>query len=755
MRGVAFTASILGSQTATMHCKLALLLICLAICTPVLGQAPGSGTPDPHQSARDPELLAQIESLIRQLGDEHYAVREAATKSLQALGSRARALLEEATKSADLETAFRAKMVLNSLPKVTHTVVDALGSAIPLAMVTVTLIPRASPEVKEAPADPNSQIFTVQADEEGGVALPEIAAGPFAASARIEHPDYGRAQCDVNLLGNQKTLRVPLVRRGTEAHRRALVGQIVSPGGRPVAGAVIHCAEVRTPGEGLIQEESFRSDALTDDDGRFAFYLPNENRNRERGDLIPLNSRFHLTITFPGDDSLFPVAGSYANVQPVRIEMPRVTRFHRFQFEAAGGGWINDSKQLLNVRVQYEAIQGGERVLIALESKDIRDGRKLLPGKYIAEDFTGGKTAEYRPLVVTANSPEQLSFQLPHAVTYRGRAMHGVTGEPMASAFVIAYNSTSHNNLALLTADDWKLLRETPSNPPLDHPAIKRLGNFYGVQGLVRTDDDGRFAITREPDQEFYGIMAFAEDAIPFKVSVGSLKPDQAHQVDVGEFPLFPAARLLVRPVFAGERLSVMPQWLPEKVGQPDWFDRFEAASKDSNREFEYVHWLTINEQQPVYVPAGVRLRVRFESPYDDAWGPALVETVQLEAGSSKEAGDLHFTPSLPVVVLVVDPRGKPVEGIPVRRMYQGENAWCVAHNTDKDGRAQFYAYPNSQGQFRILDLPGPKEARDAANLGVEFKVSDQPLPEPFAITITDSQIDSLLKGKATPPPPP
>jgi hypothetical protein len=289
---------------------------------------------------------------------------------------------------------------------------------------------------------------------------------------------------------------------------------------------------------------------------------------------------------------------------------------------------------------------------------------------------------------VTANSPEELRFELPHAVTYRGRVVHGVTGEPLAGAFVVGYNSTSHNNLALLTADDWKLLAGTPSNPPLDHPAIKRLRDFYGIQGLVRAGDDGRFTITRGSDQEFYGIMAFAPDRIPFKVSVGSLKPDQNQQIDVAEFPLFPAAKLLVRPVFAGERLAVMPQWLPEKEGQPDWFDRFQAVGKDSNREFEYVHWLTINEQQPVYVPAGIRLRVRFESPYDDAWGPALVETVQLEAGASKEAGDLHFTASLPVVVRVVDSRGKPVEGIPVRRMYHAENAWCVAHNTDKDGRA-------------------------------------------------------------------
>jgi len=735
-----------------MHCKIALLLTFLVLCAPALGQTPDSSTAAPYQSARAPEFLAQIESLIRQLGDEQYAVRESATKNLLAMGSRARALLEQATKSADVETAFRAKMVLDSLPKVTHTVVDALGSPMPLAKVIVTMTPKDGPmaSYETGPYGTYSPTVTVQSDEDGGVAIPERAAGQFVVSARIEHPDYGRAQCEVDLSGNQKNLRVPLVRRGSEAHRRAVVGRVVAPDGRPVAAAVIHCAEVRTPGEGLIQAENFRGEALTDDDGQFAFYLPNENRNRQRGDLIPLNSRFRLTITVPGDDSFFPVAGRFANVQPVRIEMPRVTRFHRFRFESPAGGWIDDPEQLRQVRVQYDAQQGGERMLTDLDAKSVSGGRKLLPGKYVAECFAGGKMVEYRPLVVTANSPEELPFQLPHAVTYRGRAVHGVTGEPLAGALVIGYRSTSHNNLALLTADDWKLLREAPSNPPLDHPAVKRLNDFYGVQGLVRTDGEGRFAITRQPDQELYGLIAFNQESIPFKVRIGNLEPDRNHQVDVAEFPLFPAARLLVRPVFSGERLSVSPLWLPTDEGQPAWFPRFQAAGKSSDREFEYVHWLKLNEQQPVFVPAGIRLRVRFETPYDDAWGPAVIEAVQLEPGATKEAGDLRFPASLPAIVRVVDARGKPVEGVPVRRMYQGENAWSLAHNTDKDGRAQFHVHPNSQGQFRVHDLPGPEEARLAKNLLADFQVGNQPPKEPFAITLTDAQIALLLGGKAT-----
>jgi hypothetical protein len=272
------------------------------------------------------------------------------------------------------------------------------------------------------------------------------------------------------------------------------------------------------------------------------------------------------------------------------------------------------------------------------------------------------------------------------------------------------------------------------------------------VQGLVRTDRDGRFEIVRQPDQEFYGIMAFDEHAIPFKVPVGGLKPDGNHSIDVGEFPVFPAAKILVRPVFEGDRLAISPQWVPAESGQPDWFARFQAAGKSYTREFEYVHWLAINEQQPVFVPAGIRLSVRFESPYNDQWAPTAVHDLLLEQREVKDAGDLHFAACLPAEARVVDKNGKPVEGIPVRRMHRGENAWSVAHNTDGQGLAHFHVQPNSAGQFWASDLPGTEEARMAANLKAEFKVENDPPQSPIVITVTDEQIKRFRGASATPP---
>jgi hypothetical protein len=728
------------------------LLVTLKVAAAQEGDPPGPPrAANPAAATR--ELGVRIEQWIRELGSEQFEVREAAMRRLAEAGHRARAALERATTSDDAEIASRAKALLEKLPRLTHTIVDALGQPIPSAAVTIefTRLPVAGGEMPPPGSLPPESRGV--SEEDGRIAVPEIppGVGNVTISVSMQHPDYGLARALVETIDGKPLIQFPMVRRGTEADARSIKGQVVGPGGEPVSGAAIECSDIRTPGDGLIEGRYPRGAALTDQDGRFSLYLPpSEVRAGERGVLIPANSRYGLQITVPGDDSYFPWAGRYSNLEPVRIEVPRAERFHRFRFEAVGGGWIEDPQELRNVRIQFDGRQDGERLLIFLGENAPAAGKKLVPGDYFAEAFQNGKTLHYLPLTVAADSPEELTFRLPHAVTYRGRVVEGTKGEPVAGAFVMAHYSSARSNLALLTAEDWKLLKDTPSNPGPDHPAVAKLGEHYGVQGFVRTDAEGRFEITRQPDQEYYGLMAFAEGCVPYSVTVGSFKPDDSHRIDVGELPLFPAAKLLVRPVHDG-RLSVAPRWFLAESGQPEWFSRFQAATaKGWERDFVYVHWLALNELQPVYVPAGVELRVLFETPYDDQWGSADVKSVRLDPRAIKEIGDLRFAANLPLSVRVVDRQGRGIEGLPVRQMQGGDNAWSVAHNTDADGLAKFYAEPNSSGRFWISDMPGPEEIRNAKNLYARYEVKDQSPQEPATITITDEQA-TLLLGPAKP----
>jgi len=58
---------------------------------------------------------AEVAKLIKQLGDNDYAVREAATKALSAKGPAVKALVEAAAKSEDPEIKQRAAQVLEAV----------------------------------------------------------------------------------------------------------------------------------------------------------------------------------------------------------------------------------------------------------------------------------------------------------------------------------------------------------------------------------------------------------------------------------------------------------------------------------------------------------------------------------------------------------------------------------------------------------------------------------------------------------------
>src|SRR5262245_29822897 len=233
--------------------------------------------------------------------------------------------------------------------KRTYTIVDAMGQAVPLADVVVTIRKPPPPGTEGAAADEAPQTITGFTDKFGHVSLPDFTAGNVIATARLHQRDYGSARCQIQPVGGAGTLRFPLVRAGSEAQARALQGIVTGPDGKPVAGAVIHCDSVRTPGEGLISPAHPAGEALTDEEGRFTFYLPNENRDQQRGELIPLNSHYALLVSGPEGDSFFPFAGRFPNGEMAQIELPRPTRMHRLRFGAPDGGRLEDPEQLRQV----------------------------------------------------------------------------------------------------------------------------------------------------------------------------------------------------------------------------------------------------------------------------------------------------------------------------------------------------------------------------------------------------------------------
>ncbi|WP_417378231.1 hypothetical protein [Gimesia sp.] len=63
----------------------------------------------------DPALLKRIDALIAQLGNQSWAKREAAQKTLEGYGKAAQAQLQKATSNKDLEIAYRAELILSKI----------------------------------------------------------------------------------------------------------------------------------------------------------------------------------------------------------------------------------------------------------------------------------------------------------------------------------------------------------------------------------------------------------------------------------------------------------------------------------------------------------------------------------------------------------------------------------------------------------------------------------------------------------------
>ena len=358
-------------------------------------------------------------------------MREEAQEKLAEFGTFARAVLEKRFgKFRSRNCRARARQILATTMPLTHSVVDALGTPVPRAFVMVKIVTQDDREVTV------QKRLIAESDDQGRIPIPPLDRRQLKTHAIVElhHPDYGSGRYEVNSTTRGTDLRFPLVRTGSEARARAVEGVVTDTAGRPIPGATVSCQNVRTPGQGLIMSSDPHGDALTDRAGRFVYYLPNTDRRGERGELISPNSNYQLNIAVAGDESLFPTSGMFSNLAPNTIKLNRATKYHRFQFQAVGGGWIEDPKLLAYITLQFDGDPAINQPRIALEQSAVTQGRLLLPGRYVATGFFGGGQMKYLPLDVTSESAEELQFLLPTAQKFRGRIVNGVSGKPLSGA---------------------------------------------------------------------------------------------------------------------------------------------------------------------------------------------------------------------------------------------------------------------------------------------------------------------------------
>jgi hypothetical protein len=672
----------------------------------------------------DAARAARIRTLVENLRSSSAALRQRTEAELVQFGTRALPALEEAAAGVRPELAERAQRVVARILESIVQLVDAAGQ--PIA--------GASLEIQVGPT-----IILEATDARGYFPLPRTTDDMARARVVVAHTLCGRALAAWESSSGRHRLRAPVALPDTPAFARSLVAVVVDGSGAPVAGAEVRCSSVRTPGEGLISG-SGTSVLWSDDAGRFTLCLHDPDPDGERGDLIPPGSRYDVVIEPAAESGLFPAAGSFPNSSPARIVLERPEREFTLEFESESSDTIKDPGVLRRIRLVHQKETGSAPV--DLGSRFAESGRgKLVSGIYRAslEDRA------FLPVEVTDSSPATLRFRSQPQRRFRGRVVDGTTGEPVSGAIVFAYSGISRGNLALLGDAEWKSLRDPRTVLSRSAPAVESLRAQFGVDAITRTGSDGEYELLQTPSATFYSIIACMDGVLPFRTRVLEKKPEPDGIVSVADLPLFPAATVLVRPIFDRGALSVSPRWHLETAAAPEWIARLLPSSGPWEEHGPaYAHWLPLGEASPVFVPAGVLTRVEIESPYNDAWfAAAPSDAVRLKRGESRDLGNVEFAPALEVVVRVVGPGGSPVEGIPVRRMYSGgDNAWSVAHNTDADGHVKFWARPRSKLTFRAGDTPQDR----AAARTVELDVGDEsPSREPPVVELSASEIEKIL----------
>ncbi len=612
---------------------------------------------------------------------------------------------------------------------------DALGEPISDAAVEIWVTSYRGPRVRLA---------RTTLDNAGRLTWKMLVGNLRTICFTVSHPNYGCAEVQ-GPFESARRLTVPLVRKGTPAAERAIHGRIVDPNGVPVPRATIDCPNVRTLGEGLVNGLGEPCKGITDANGMFSFYLPNRKGREDRGELIPPKSKYDVRIEAPRALGLLPYVEPIENGREVRIVLERGDRLRRFRFEDQNGR-ITDPPKLEAITV---SLRRPDRLSLSLRYDDWKDGMLLPPGTYDAAMYTVHGECRFEPVELTRESPKEVVFKLPAGVTYYGRIVHGITGKPMPGAFVLAMSAVASDlRLWDLTAEQWDALHGLAGDPPANDAALDVLRKAYGFIKLVRTDAAGSYGIALEPNETFYGFVAFERDYLAVMHRKHEIKPGPDHFAEVPTIKLFPAATVFVETVVDKEFTSIMPIWEIAEESRPAWVADLLGIDDDRQSFLEYKHWVQPNARRPVPVPAGVSLRLKLEMPYDEEFCPILIpQEIRLAQGETADLGRFTLERAITIQVRVTDSAGQTLEGIPIRTLEIGPDGmqhWGVSHNTDEQGIVRFHVVPNSTGSLGVFYHD---EKTGALKETLDYEVrGPQDAGHEFVLKLSDEMVSLLLQ---------
>jgi hypothetical protein len=630
------------------------------------------------------------------------------------------------------------------------TLADGLGQPIPAEGLSLTVLIVTQHSVHRSSMDPAQYrritLDGLPVDAEGRVWSPRVIASGngIAIYGMIFHvPGYGDAWELRPIDYDSPELRLPLVAPSSPGYARALRGRVLNPDGRPLAGAVVSCRYARTAGEGLIASDGAR--VLTDAEGQFALYLSSQRPGIAIGEIIPPMTRYSYEVWAPETLGLMPAIGEAANDEPVDIQFKSGDASHTFLFLDEQGAPIpTDGSRPLYVYLARP--DDGARTPVP--GRFLREGGRLPFGNYHAELLgASGRNVGFQPVKVEESTPELLVFSPQRPVQYRGRVVDGRTDRPLAGAWVIGLDARAEGRMADLTSEQWDAIERLGGALDVADPALQPLQRVFVFRTMTRTAPDGSFTLVSQAGIQPDSLVALGRDWLAFMAPVLDRKPDLGGLMQLPTMRLFPAARVVVKLVVPGGRLqqaNIVTRWVVDPEFNPAWARELSSWMEWQPRhQGMIVHEGTIRPEvaSAILVPAGVNLRLRLETPYEEALDEVLLDrSFNLRPGETLDLGEAPLAINVMIGVRVQNAGGEPVEGVPLR--LNAGSVWEITHNTDAAGIAYFYAPVGRNVRIGHSGL-----ASDFVALEIELSGRETE-PPVYVLTLSDAQIRMMMENR-------
>jgi len=582
---------------------------------------------------------------------------------------------------------------------------DALGSPIPGAEVQVF-----------QGKDRTTKELRVQLtlDKNGLLFVPNKQVGmPSGISFTISHPDYGDAVIK-RQQGGWPLIYVPLVSINNDAMSQSAWGVVADSQNNPIAGVQIWPCSLRTPGRGRIYPAHDSSSGnwpgcvVTDSNGRFALHFPVAGWGLSIS-KVPTHSRYDVSIRAPRELLVPAESQEIPCGQETLITLERSQLYFRtFVFEDANGP-ITEPNVLGKL---FLGISPPGKNQLKFGYEDLKDGGKFPVGRYLAwiRNFGPGGALEFAPMDVNENSPTQLVFKpkdLEKQVTYSGRAVYGFTDRPASRVFVVSAEDTGEPDLegppynsAMLTHEQWQRLHALGSYPELNEPALEPLRHMWRVHEVVRADERGRFSLSIPKHKVGrYQFHIIEQGYLHIYHGTVYFKDQDREPIELPTSRLFRAAKVVFE-------LSTKCQYRADTELR-DWIDADNNASWACDFmwyrsmlgvDIRYPIWCMSENIRAVQIPAGLEIRLRLRHRC-----PVYTDLVKAEPGEEVDLGFIEFEPKMPIYAQVLDPAGKPIEGLSVTHMEADRDLWWgESEITDTKGFAAFRVPYHYRGRFAV-----------------------------------------------------